>query len=105
MIVHLKLVEDDALRITLGTVPGTVQEVVWTAIRTGSRTAISMRTHGSKASGTAAAMVGMTSAITDRQEWKATCRGIQTVTRSVTPTAILTVSSVAVRDVVRSVIR
>jgi hypothetical protein len=70
----LKLVADNALRITLGTVPGTVQEVVRTAIRDGSRMAISTSTSGSKTGGAVSAIVRMTSVATDEPEWNATWR-------------------------------
>ena len=64
--------EEDALRITPETVPGTVRELVQAAIRTCSRIAIPTPTPGSKTGGTATAIVGTTSVATGGSGWSTT---------------------------------
>ena len=59
MTVHLKLVENNALRITLRTVPGTVPEVVLTVNRKGNRNVVSGPIASWEARGTAARVGGL----------------------------------------------
>jgi hypothetical protein len=92
-------------RVAVGTVPGTVREVVQAVIRTCSRTAIQTPTSGSKTSGTARALLGPNSAATAGLRWKENCRRSLAVTRDGTPAATLAAFPVVVCEVIRSVIR
>ena len=103
---HLrKQAENDASRVTVGTVPGTVPGVVQAVIRTGSRTQISSPTSCSKAGGAGAVIVGLNLKGTSGPVRKVIRRPTCAATRNAIPAATLTASPVAVRGVIRGAIR